>query len=301
MTGWTPNGLRHAVTTGDLRRIRPGVYAPARAIGADVHAERRVDIHERAVAAALTNQNAHVSHTSCAAMHDLPVWYLPSRPCITVPPHFVGDIDDAHLHRAALPDAHVLIDGAPHLTIERTVVDVGREHGVLSALVLADAALHLERTSVNALRATLQSCKGWPGIRAAREAVDLADPFAESPLETASRYKLRGLVPTPQSQVWIYDLYGTFLGRADFYWDEFGVVGEVDGMTKYDGRDDLVLQKEKVRQMAFERCKLNVVRWGRSDLDPIDGLVHRLHQSFEDGRRRPGARLWLAKAPRRSA
>src|SRR5206468_12176318 len=136
--------------------------------------------------------------SASAVLHDLPVWFLPDRPCVTVEPRFVGDIEGVHLHRARTPDRHLTTIGVRTTVLERTVIDVGREHGVLSALVVADAALHRKQTTIEALRAFLRDCRGWPGVRAGREAVEFADWRSESPLETASRYKLRGLVPAPE-------------------------------------------------------------------------------------------------------
>jgi hypothetical protein len=67
----------------------------------------------------------------------------------------------------------------------------------------------------------------------ARRVVAFADARAESPLESISRLRMRehGVpAPEPQVEIWID---GRFAGRVDFYWDEYGVIGEADGWGKY--------------------------------------------------------------------
>ncbi len=113
-----------------------------------------------------------------------------------------------------------------------------------------------------------------------------ADGRAESPLESVSRLVLRWLaLPTPDLQTTLCDRNGVFLGRADFYWDEFGVAGEADGRLKYEDRD--VLTAEKLRQEALEDPGVAIVRWGWRDAQYRPRpLGDRIVQAFERGRRR---------------
>jgi hypothetical protein len=293
--GWTTAALRHCADTGQIVRHRPGVYGPVTAEPLEPWRAARQRIRVSAMAAVLANPRACASHTASAVLHDLPVWFLPDRPCVTVQPRFVGDIEGAHLHRARTPESHLTTIGVLTTVLERTVIDVGREHGVLSALVLADAALHRNQTTIEELRTFLRDCRGWPGVRAGREAVEFADWRSESPLETASRYKLRGLVPAPEPQASIFDLTGRFIGRTDFLWDDVGVVGEADGMEKYDDDENVSLRDERVRHERLERCGLTVVRWTSADLYPIDGLVTRLRAAFARARRLREPRRWTVQ------
>ena len=75
---------------------------------------------------------------------------------------------------------------------------------------------------------------------------------------------------------------GRFLGRVDFYWDEFGVVGEADGLGKYD-RGAAALRDEKVRQGEMEDAGLIFVRWGWTDLRPFAPTAARLRAAFVRG------------------
>lgn len=295
--GWTSAALRYAVERGWLIRLRPGVFVPPLAPATDKYAARRRDLTVAAIAAVLANPSSVASHTAAGVLHQLPLWYLPDLPCITVPPKFVGDVAGAHLHRARLPRIHVVARPVATTSVPRTVVDIGREHGELSALVAADAALHSGLTTVRALRTHLRDCRGWPGVRAARRAIDFADERAESPLESVSRLKLHGFVPRPELQMSIFDQQGTFLGRSDFLWDEFGVVGEADGMQKYDDVEQMSLREEKLRQERLEQSGLIVVRWGRDDLNRIEHLVGRLREAFARAARRNEPQRWRVLRP----
>lgn len=290
--GWTTKALRCAVERGSVVRHRPGVFGSSPIRPANKYLAARQDMAVAALAAVLANPAAAASHTSAAVLHGLAVWYLPELPCITVPPGFVGDVEGAHLHRAQMPIGHLCAGGVGTTDIARTVIDIGREHGVVSAVVAAEAALHAGRVSPDTLRTRLRDCRGWPGVRAARQAIEFTDERSESPLESASRIKLDGLVPAPDLQARIVDEHGRFLGRTDFLWEELGVAGEADGMEKYDDVEQSSLREEKLRQERLERAGLLVVRWGRSDLETVERLAGRIRAAFARASRSNEPRRW---------
>ena len=132
-------------------------------------------------------------------------------------------------------------------------------------------------------------CVRWPGIRKARRAIEFADHRAESPLESISRvaFAERGL-PRPELQVPL-PCPERPVGIVDFYWEEFGVVGEADGLLKYDEDSDqpAPLRAEKLRQEALEALGYIVVRWTWDDIwrRPM-WVVQRLGNAFQEGARR---------------
>jgi hypothetical protein len=170
--------------------------------------------------------------------------------------------------------------------VARTVVDVARSVSTLAAVVTIDAALNRGLIESEQLEDLRYFCRSWPGMRKASRALALADARAESPLESFSRLVIRQLkLPTPDLQTSFYDHNGNFLGRTDFYWDEFGVVGEADGRSKYDQRD--VLTAEKLRQEDLEERGVAVVRWGWTDARYRQVyLGQRITRAFDRGRRR---------------
>jgi Transcriptional regulator, AbiEi antitoxin len=295
---WSPGALAHAVRRGQLIRLARGVYVPAErweGTGTDA-ARRRATI--RAVAATHAVTGSRASHTSAALLADLPVWDLPDRPCLTVRPRFTGDSRCAHLHRATLDRAHLVgTAGVPRTSIARTVLDIAREHGVDDAVVVGDAALHEGMVVVEQLVRVAEFCAGWPGSRRALAVLELLDDRSESPLESVSRIRLAGVgVPAPEPQVDIFDAHGLFLGRLDFYWDEFGVAGEVDGKAKYGESPVETVWREKRRQGRMEDTGLIFVRWGRPDLEAMNRLAARLRTGFARGARRPRSdREWVVR------
>ena len=75
-----------------------------------------------------------------------------------------------------------------------------------------------------------KDCKSDP---AAREAVALGDPNAESAGESLSRARMVECgLEVPELQVSFRDDEG-FVGRVDGFWREVGIIGEFDGKVKY--------------------------------------------------------------------
>jgi hypothetical protein len=290
-SGWTRSALRHAIYKQRLTRVRPGAFWIPRSVPTDPWEAERYRHLIQFAAALRTNPAAVASHCSAAVVHGLTISRLPDIGCLTVPVRFVGDIAAMHLHRTRLSNTDVsTVLGLRVTSPERAIVDIGREHGALAALIAADAALHEGRVTRTSLRRQVQACAGWPGVRAARAAIEFADGRAESPLESASRWKLDGVVAPAEIQPSIF-LDGAFLGRVDFLWPEAGVVGEADGMKKYDDGVD-VLHREKLRQERLEQAGVVVVRWGRNDLDNVPALAVRLADGFTRARRDPTERRW---------
>jgi hypothetical protein len=288
--GWTQSALRQAVATGRIVRLRPGAFRE-RDWGdtLDAFAKARWDHAAPAFAATLTTPGAVASHSTAAVLLELPLLFLPELPCVSVVPWHTGDVAGTHVHRTGSAIEHVVSRrGVECTSPSRTVVDLAREQGVRGGVVAADAALHSGCVSLDELWATVRQCRRWPGVRAAREAVARADERSESPLESVSRLALcdHGL-PAPDLQRSICDRRGSPIGRVDLYWDELGVVGEVDGMQKYDDRDGRPLRSEKLRQERLEEAGLIVVRWGWADLKQFEGVAGRLRRAFSRGADRP--------------
>jgi hypothetical protein len=191
----------------------------------------------------------------------------------------------------------VAVDGMLRTRTARTVLDIAREHNVDDAVVVGDAALARGMTDGDRLFACAARCAGWPGARRANQVLGLLDPRSESPLESVSRIRIPMFgVPAPEPQVDILTRSGLFLGRLDFYWDEFGVAGEVDGQVKYTDDPVLAVVREKRRQGPMEDLGLIFVRWGRWELENMRALTHRLGEAFARGARRPRAdRTYVAR------
>jgi hypothetical protein len=186
-----------------------------------------------------------------------------------------------------LPPEHVTeINGVPVTAPARTVVDLSRWVGFRSGVVIADSAMGLGVSRDEMDRVT-DRCRRWPGVRKARRVIDFADARAATPLESVSRvaFAEHGL-PEPRLQVTlVWDEFGNPKYIVDFYWEEFGVVGEADGLFKYD--DPLALRAEKLRQEDLEARGYIVVRWTWEDIwRRPEWVAMRLRNAMAEGARR---------------
>ena len=235
-----------------------------------------------------------MSHRSAALLHRLPLLGRPPQsPQLTVSPRRTGDVDVGHLYRATLRPADIAtVDGVPVTSVARTLTDLARTMWVPASVSAIDYALHNRMVTHDELLDSASACKGWPGSRSIAPTIALADARAESPLESCSRLTFADVgVPTPDLQASIYRLGAEFLGRADFYWDEYGVVGEADGRAKYTDRG--VLVEEKLRQERLEDAGLIVVRWTWTDIRyETASLKRRLERAFARGRGTASPREW---------
>ena len=176
-------------------------------------------------------------------------------------------------------DEVIQIGGVVATTLARTAVDVGRGRGFLAGVVAADAVL-ARGVRREELRDVLEGRECWPGARAARRAVEFADPRAESPLESVGRVRCheQGL-PAPELQVWLGDADGP-IGRVDQYWAEHRTVAEADGALKYATAVDLFVEKrreDRLRDAGYE-----VVRYTWNEALHSPGLVaSRLLRAFD--------------------
>jgi very-short-patch-repair endonuclease len=91
-------------------------------------------------------------------------------------------------------------------------------------------------------------------------------------------------LPAPELQVALGG--ASPVGIVDFYWEDFGVIGEADGLLKYDDAPD-ALRAEKLRQEALENLGFIVVRWTWEEIWRRPDVVEaRLRNAFRRGARR---------------
>lgn len=90
-------------------------------------------------------------------------------------------------------------------------------------------------------------------------------------MESWSRAVLQAAgLPVPQLQLWVRGDNGRWY-RSDFGWEGPRVLGEADGMVKYD--DIRAVRAEKLRQDALARAGWTTVRWSWQELTAQPGLV----------------------------
>ena len=279
--GWSDATLSRRVAEGHLIKLRRGMFA-LRPTDEDEHRLASTLLAQRGAAAALSIDASTLSHAAAAAVHGLALLDPPTTPCLTLPPPYLTQQVEIHLHRQILPADQ--LSGQydfPVTSVARSCIDVTREQGLAAGLVTADDALHRRLISQSDLVAVYdRSCRGRAGLRDGRRLLELVDANSESPLESVSRLAMQGL-PEPRTQVEIRTMDGRFLGRADFFWDEFGVVGEADGRSKY---TDDELWKEKLRENGFTDHGLVVARWTWATARRPGALPAQLNGTFARAR-----------------
>lgn len=291
--GLSRRELARQVSSGELVRIRRGVYAKASevaAAAADPALARALQ-----VAGAVSGlPGAVVSHQSAAALRGLDILNRPPDAIVhvTVPPGTRGGSyrrTSVRRHSAALPQAHVTtLFGLPATTAARTTVDIARTGTVMAGVVTADSALHERWTSKTELRRVLASCHGWPGIGQARTVVDFANGQAESVLESCARvvFHQHGL-PPPELQVRIFGQDGSNVARVDFLWRECAVVAESDGLLKYQSGADAIAELKRDRLLREAGFEVVHFTWEELFREP-ERVVRRIRAALARPRRLSG-------------
>jgi len=263
--GLTDRQMETRVRSGVWCALRPGIYVEAAGVDpASLSLRVRAALHRlgpEAAASHLTAAQLRAIATLGPRVADVDVT-RPATPGST-PAYLPG----VRALRSALPDEHVVShDGIRQTTTARTVFDVARTSSFRSGVVTADSALHRELVTPEELRRIADDCRRWPGRLKALAVIAFADRRSESALESVSRVAIRDHdLPAPRPQVTLGDTDGP-IGRVDFFWDEFNVVGEADGRVKYaDGEAEPTdlppLWEEKLRQERLEEAGFIVVRW----------------------------------------
>lgn len=290
--GVTDRRLGLALRRRDLERIAPGVYASAASWGGWSAWQRH-----RALAATArrVTPDAILSHTSAAALLDLP---MPPRPPLRATLTLLDDPrtsrDDCwrDFHRGHTPPGQIVIRrGAPELVPARTVLDALRVLRPRDGLAVLDGALRRGVVRPKDLRAMRRHQRHWPGVTRFDATSALADGRRESWLESASAWVMSSWeVPPPVPQVIVLDRHGRFVARVDALWADFGVVGEADGVAKYalGGADDNHAAARRAaaqlsREDRLRDLGLGVVRWGSADLDGPLTLRDRVLRALERG------------------
>jgi hypothetical protein len=143
----------------------------------------------------------------------------------------------------------MMVDGRRATSPAWTAVEVARSLRRPRALATLDAALRSEACSrADIWRAAIEQA-GRRGIVAVRNLISLADPRAESPMESEARLAMiDGGLPIPELQYELIDGNGE-LRRLDFAWPELRVAVEYDGMDWHSGPD--AMKRDRRRQAAL--------------------------------------------------
>ncbi|HEY8797892.1 MAG TPA: DUF559 domain-containing protein [Candidatus Dormibacteraeota bacterium] len=165
--------------------------------------------------------------------------------------------------RAALgTDEIVLRRRLPTTSALRTSLDLGGRTPLTEGVVAADLFLHAELVSMDELRNYVAEHPGVKGVARLRRVVGLAEPEAESPMETRLRMLLVNAgLPRPEVQVSIHDASGRFIGRPDLLYRKHCLAIEYDGGNH---RDRMV--EDNRRQNGLVGAGYRLLRFTAADV-----------------------------------
>ncbi len=206
---------------------------------------------------------AAFSGPTAAWLHGLDV--APCDPVeVTIPEPFgSGRRAGASVRRAVLAREEIVLRrGLPATSALRTAVDLGGRDPLTEGVVAADLFLHAGLVTIAELHTYVAEHPGAKGIARLRRVVDLAEPKAESAMESRLRMllELAGL-PRPEVQVPIHDDQGRFLGRPDLLYRLQQLAIEYDGGNH---RDRLV--DDNRRQNGLMGVGLRLLRFTAADV-----------------------------------
>jgi hypothetical protein len=172
------------------------------------------------------------------------------------PRHQLRPVDGLAVHRRDGAPL-VIIGGRPATSPAWTAVEVARALRRPRVLATLDATLRSGTCSRGEIwRAAIEQA-GRRGIVAVRELLPLADPRAESPMESEARLAMiDGGLPIPELQYEIVDGNGE-LRRLDFAWPEHRVAVEYDGLDWHGDPD--TMRRDRRRSMALEDIGWTVI------------------------------------------
>lgn len=304
--GLTLRGIALQVRSGALVRVRRGYFVAADEWAALFPEHRHLIAIVAAQAAAA--RTLVFSHRSAATLHGLPVWATWLGAVAESPDPLRVDVMAASrgsgnstgllvTHASPVPAAELCtVAGLAATSPERTLIDLARTGSFSVALAAADSLLRhrhaasrfgADDDAVHAWRAAtgawLRTRKKWRGAIAVAALSELADPRAESPLESQSRLRLAQLGVSHELQVPVQSPTGSTL-RLDFRLSGQPFWGECDGKSKYfdsgmrgDQSTARIVYEEKRRQDWISGTTgLRCIRWGVREVISLDRFAAHL-------------------------
>jgi hypothetical protein len=271
-------GVERGARRGVFVRVRPGAYVPSREWEAmDDRTRHRVSMDAYAMTSA---RPVIFAVESAAALHGIPIvggW--PAHPRVIADPKYSGRTRvgvKARWRPVADRDV-VAIGGMRATSPTRTALDIAAERDLVAGVVALDHVIRRGAAGLGELRAYIDAARPFPGVGKVVSALSLATGKAETPLESLSvvRFAQLGFDRPVQQREFVVDgeLY-----RADFCWEEAGVIGEADGREKYAGGPE-VLWQEKLREDALRSVTRGFARWTWTDAWAGEPLARRLERA----------------------
>ena len=142
------------------------------------------------------------------------------------------------------------VDGIKVATPVRTAFDLGRHHSRDVAVRHLDALAAATGVSASTVLSLADRYVGARGIKGLRSSVDLMDSGAQSPRESSLRLLLVDAgFPRPQTQIAVFDEYGSTFAYLDMGWRERMIAVEYDGDQHRKERRQYVWDERRLRRL----------------------------------------------------
>ena len=271
--GATDAEIKAALARREIAVVRRGIYVPAAVLESlDATGRHLLEVRATLLASAPA---AAAAHGSAALVHGMSLWRVPERVHLGIPRSSGGHVGrHRHVHADGLTERDVdVIDGLRCTSAARTVADLARTLPFEDAVCAGDSALNRHLVTPESVRESLSRTPSHRRRTAAECVLGFLDGRSESVGESRSRVYLHHLgVPCPELQVTLMLSDGRTTFRPDFLWEDEGVIGEFDGVSKYSalarpGESPAdVLVREKRREDLLRAHGWTVVRWTWADL-----------------------------------
>lgn len=188
------------------------------------------------------------------------------------------------LHRDTVASDEIeTIGGLTVTTPTRTALDLGCWYPTMTAVAGIDALAGATEIKAADVELLARRYAGRRGVGRARRAVDLFDAGAQSPKESWLRVvMIEAGLPRPQTQIRVFDEFGSVFAYLDMGWEEIKVAVEYDGEQHRSDRRQYTWDLRRLE--TLERLGWIVVRVVAGDR-PGD-IVHRVRAAR--ARRVPG-------------
>ncbi len=277
ITGHSDDDLRGWIRSGEVRRLRRGVFAAG--AEPDFAADRMMQ--QAAGLARLHGDDIAMSHHTALLLHGVAVHEVPLRDVWVV--RVSGAVQSGPGFRVVRPrvaSTLVRVSGIQTVTVARSVLQVACSFGTAAGVVSADSALDRGLVTEDELAQELSRLGRRPGVVAARATVARCRRGAQSPGETLVRLLAEDLGHEVELQFPVAEK-----GQHPFAFADLRIVGtrslwEFDGLTKYAGADGAAaLAAEKVREDRIRRLGWGLDRVVWSDFRRPERLADRIAQA----------------------
>ncbi len=293
--------FRRAAQRGDAVRIHRGAYLPAKLW----HSLDRTEQFRHRVIAATGASRTHptLSHRSAAVVWGIPLIGPLPKLVDVLASDTAGSRTEGSFRRHATRflDSDVeLIGGVPVTSLRRTVIDLALVLPFPAAVAALDWAIRPGTTGSPKPSCTIADL--WDGVtdleisrghRRVSRAIQFGDRLSGSAGESLSRAIIHELgFPAPVLQQRFDDRRG-LIGYTDFWWPQFRLIGEFDGLLKYTrgafgstlSISEIVVA-EKKREDRLRALGPSVARWLWEDTTAPRSLFTLLREAGLPSRRR---------------